>query len=152
MMIKILFICHGNICRSPMAQCIFSYLVEKRGLSDQFVIDSCAISTEEIGNPIYRPAKEMLQKKGIPIIPHRAVQLKKSDYERYDYLIAMDNLNLRNISYIINSDPGRKIHRLLDFTSKGGNVDDPWYSDRFDIAYDDIYTGCTALLDMLTRR
>ena len=144
-MIKVLFICHGNICRSPMAEFILKDLVQKAGRAEEFEIASCATSREEIwngvGNPVYPPAKEELLKHGITCPDRRAVQLQKSDYDRYDYLIGMDGNNIRNMMRILGS--------LLDYTERGGDVADPWYSDRFDIAYRDIYEGCKALLEQL---
>ena len=148
-MIKILFICHGNICRSPMAEFVFKDMVRRRGLEDCFVINSCATSTEEIGNPIYPPAQAELRRRKIPFDGHRAVQLTRQDYENYDMLICMDDMNRRNILHIVGFDGEGKVHKLLDFTNRGGSVDDPWYSDRFDIAYNDICEGCEGLLKYL---
>jgi protein-tyrosine phosphatase len=150
---KILFVCHGNICRSPMAEFIFKNMLAERGLKNEFYVASCATSTEEIwngiGNPVYPPAKAELARHGIGCEGKRAVQLQKSDYEKYDLLIGMDNANLRNMHRMLGGDPQRKIHRLMDFTSRGGEVADPWYSDRFDIAFRDIYDGCEGLLKTL---
>ena len=149
-MIKVLFICHGNICRSPMAEFIFKNLVEKQGIADRFVIASAATSTEEIwngiGNPVYPPAKAELAKHGLSCDGKRAVQLKKSDYDKYDLLIGMDSANIRDMLHILGGDPDKKVHKLMDYTTRGGDVADPWYSRRFDVAYQDIWEGCTALL------
>lgn len=149
-MIKILFVCHGNICRSPMAEFIFKNLVEKQGIADRFVIASAATSTEEIwngiGNPVYPPAKAELAKHGLSCDGKRAVQLKKSDYDKYDLLIGMDSANIRDMLHILGGDPDKKVHKLMDYTTRGGDVADPWYSRRFDVAYQDIWEGCTALL------
>ncbi|MBE6544367.1 MAG: low molecular weight phosphotyrosine protein phosphatase [Ruminococcaceae bacterium] len=145
---RIMFVCHGNICRSPMAEFIMKDLVEKRGLSEEFEINSCATSTEEIGNDIYPPARAELQRRGIKTEKRRAVQLKKEDYDRYDLIICMEDYNLRNIKRIIREDPLSKIKKLLDYKN-GGDVADPWYSGRFDIAYRDILSGCEALLEEL---
>ena len=145
---RIMFVCHGNICRSPMAEFIMKDLVEKRGLSEEFEINSCATSIEEIGNDIYPPARAELQRRGIKTEKRRAVQLKKEDYDRYDLIICMEDYNLRNIKRIIREDPLSKIKKLLDYKN-GGDVADPWYSGRFDIAYRDILSGCEALLDEL---
>ena len=152
-MTKIMFVCHGNICRSPMAEFIFKRLINEKGIADQFVVSSCATSTEEIwngiGNPVYPPAKRELMKHNISCEGKRAVQLKKSDYESYDYLIAMDTNNVRNIMRIIGSDKDEKVYKLMSFTSRGGDVADPWYSGDFETCYNDIYEGCSALLEKL---
>ena len=153
-MVKILFVCHGNICRSPMAEFIFKDLVKKLGIAEQFVIASSATSTEEIwngiGNPVYPPAKAELAKHKLSCDGKRAVQLKKSDYDKYDLFIGMDSTNIRNMLRIFGGDPDRKVHKLMDYTGRGGDVADPWYSGRFDIAYRDISEGCTALLNAVS--
>ena len=149
-MIHVLFVCLGNICRSPMAECIMKEMVAKRGLTEQFYINSAATSTEEWGNPIYPPARRKLQEMGVPIADHRAVQMMAVDYARYDLLIGMDGNNLRAMRRIAGGDPDGKLHRLLDYTGVPGDVADPWYTDDFDAAYDDISRGCQALLDHLT--
>ncbi len=155
-MIKIMFVCHGNICRSPMAEFIFRELVRQQGKGDEFSVCSTATSTEEIwgnvGNPVYPPAKRELEKHGISCEGKRAVQLKKSDYGKYDLFVAMDSMNIRNIGKIFGSDPQGKVHKLLDFTDRGGDVADPWYSGRFDVAYSDIYDGCKALLKSIEEK
>ncbi|MBQ7013278.1 MAG: low molecular weight phosphotyrosine protein phosphatase [Oscillospiraceae bacterium] len=152
-MIKIMFVCHGNICRSPMAEFIFKKMVEEAGLAEQFVIASSATSKEEIwndvGNPVYPPAREELAKHGISCKGKHAVQLKKSDYEKYDLFLAMDSNNIRNISRIFGYDPDKKVRKLLTYAGRTDDVADPWYSDRFDIAYADIYEGCRGLLNAL---
>ena len=154
-MTKIMFVCHGNICRSPMAEFIFKKLIREKGIADQFVVCSCATSTEEIwngiGNPVYPPAKRELMKHNISCEGKRAVQLKKSDYEGYDYLIAMDTNNVRNIMRIIGSDKEEKVYKLMSFTSRGGDVADPWYSGDFGTCYNDIYEGCSNLLEYLCK-
>jgi protein-tyrosine phosphatase len=148
-----MFVCHGNICRSPMAEFIFKRMVAERGLEAEFEIRSSATSTEEIwngmGNPVYPPAKAELAKHGISCDGKRAVQLQKSDYDKYDLFVGMDSANIRNMHRILGSDPESKIHKLMDYTSRPGDVADPWYSDRFDIAYRDIYEGCAGLLESL---
>lgn len=153
-MTRIMFVCHGNICRSPMAEFIFKALVKERGLEDEFVIKSSATSTEEIwngiGNPIYPPAQEELRRQGIPFEKRRAVQLTRSDLDEYDFFIGMDSANIRNMHRILGEGAEKKIYKLMNFTSRGGDVADPWYSDRFDIAYSDIYDGCVGLLNKLT--
>ena len=152
-MIKVMFVCHGNICRSPMAEFIFKKMVEEAGLAEQFVIASSATSKEEIwndvGNPVYPPAREELAKHGISCKGKHAVQLKKSDYEKYDLFLAMDSNNIRNISRIFGYDPDKKVRKLLTYAGRTDDVADPWYSDRFDIAYADIYEGCRGLLNAL---
>ena len=150
-MIRIMFVCHGNICRSPMAEFIMKALV--RESKQEFVIDSSATSTEEIwngiGNPVYPPAKAELALHGLQCEGKRAVQLRREDYEQYDLFVGMDSANIRNMHRILGGDPEGKIHKLMEFTDRGGDVADPWYSDRFDIAYRDIDEGCRALLQYL---
>lgn len=152
-MIKIMFVCHGNICRSPMAEFIFKDMIKRKHLENEFTVASCATSTEEIwgdiGNPVYPPAKAELAKHGISCEGKRAVQLKKSDYDKYDLFIGMDSMNIRNMHRILGSDPEGKIRKLMEFTDRGGDVADPWYSGRFDVAWRDIYDGCEGLLDKL---
>lgn len=153
-MIKILFVCHGNICRSPMAEFVMKKLVREEGLENMFFISSCATSRDEIwngvGNPIYPPAQREMNKQGVPFdSSKRAVQLKTEDYGKYDYLIGMDKMNIRNIMRIIGSDPEGKVYRLMDFTERKGDVADPWYSNRFDTAFNDIYEGCRCLLEKI---
>ena len=153
---KIMFVCHGNICRSPMAEFILKDLTKKRGIADRFVIASSATSTEEIwngiGNPVYPPARAELAKHGLSCDGKRAVQLQKSDYDKYDLFIGMDSANIRNMLRIFGSDPNGKVHKLMDYTDRGGDVADPWYSRRFDAAYQDIFEGCTALLDAIMKQ
>ena len=143
---NILFICHGNICRSPMAEMIMKELVRREGLGDCFNIASCATSTEEIGNPVYPPARAELARRGVPCERRGARQLTRRDYGEYDLLICMDGWNVRNTLRILGSDPQNKVHKLLTYAGRMDDVADPWYSDRFDVAYDDIYAGCTGLL------
>ena len=152
---KIMFVCHGNICRSPMAEFIFKDLISKNGLENRFYIASSATSTEEIyrgvGNPVYPPAKKELEAHGISCDGKRAVQLTKEDYEKYDLFIGMDSANIRNMHIILGADKDGKIKKLLEYAGEDKDVSDPWYSQRFDIAYNDILKGCTALLKYLTK-
>ena len=151
--VKIMFVCHGNICRSPMAEFIFKQMSEEHGIANRFLVVSSATSTEEIwngvGNPVYPPARAELEKHGILCNGKRAVQLQKSDYEKYDLFIGMDSANIRNMHRLLGGDPDGKIHKLMEFTTRGGDVADPWYSERFDVAYRDIYDGCQGLMRSL---
>ena len=151
-MIKILFICHGNICRSPMAEFVMKHLVKEAGLSGQFEIASAATSTEELGNPVYPPARRKLAEHGIRCDGKRARQLTRADYQKYDVLIGMDHANIRNMHRICGGDPEGKIHMLLDYTDRPGSVADPWYTDDFDATWRDAVEGCTGLLKSLTER
>ena len=148
---KILFVCHGNICRSPMAEFVMKDMAAKAGVGERFVIDSAATSTEELGNPVYPPARQELAAHGVFCGPHTARQMTRADYDKYDLLIGMDSANIRNMTRICGGDPERKIHLLLDFTSRPGSVADPWYTDDFGAAYADIVRGCTAFLEHLRR-
>ena len=154
-MIKVLFVCHGNICRSPMAEFIFKNMINKKQLQSDFYIASAATSTEEIwngiGNPVYPPAKKELARHGISCDGKRAVQLKKSDYDKYDYLIAMEERNRRNMLRILGSDPEHKVSLLLDYTDCPGNIADPWYTGDFEITHRDIVKGCEGFLEHLVK-
>jgi len=145
-MYKIMFVCHGNICRSPMAEFIMKKLVADSCLSDRVSISSSATSTEELGNPVYPPARAELARHGIGCEGKFAVQLKKTDYEKYDLFIGMDTANIRNMNRIFGSDSDGKIYKLLSFAGRGDDVSDPWYSRDFDKAYSDINEGCRGLL------
>ena len=145
-MIKVLFICHGNICRSTMSQFVFQDMINKEGLTDQFYIDSAATSREEIGNGPHYGTVNKMREVGIPVLPHRAVQMTKKDYEKYDYLIGMDEANIRNMTRIAGGDPDGKIHMLLDFGKAPRAIADPWYTGNFDVTYRDVKEGCEALL------
>ena len=155
-MTRIMFVCHGNICRSPMAEFIFKSLVSEAGMESDFVISSSATSTEEIwhgvGNPVYPPAKAELARHGISCDGKRAVQLTREDYDKYDLFIGMDSANIRNMYRILGGDPDSKISKMMDYTDRGGDVADPWYSDRFDICFRDISDGCRGLLRWLMER
>ena len=148
-MVKILFVCHGNICRSTMAESIMTHLVNKQNLGSQFQIASAATSREEIGNPPHYGTVGKLRSLGIPVIPHRAVQMTRNDYKKYDYLIGMDQMNIRNMMRILGSDNEHKVFKLLDFGEHPRDIADPWYTGNFDVTYDDIIEGCEALLAYL---
>ena len=147
---NILFVCHGNICRSPMAEFIMKDMLQRRGRADRVRVASCATSREEIrgdvGKPVYPPARAELARHGISCSGKRAVQLTAQDYAAYDLLIGMDRANIRNMQRITGGDPDGKMCRLLEYAGESADVADPWYSDRFDIAYRDIYRGCEALI------
>ena len=145
-MTKILFVCHGNICRSPMAEFIMKDLVRKAGLAGRFHIGSAATSREELGNPVYPPARRKLAEHGIACAGHAARQLTAQDYENYDLLIGMDCENLRNMRHICGGDPDGKLSLLLDHTGRSGNVADPWYTGDFEATWQDVLAGCQALL------
>jgi len=148
---KIMFVCHGNICRSPMAEIIMRDLVMKAGLSDKISVASSATSTEEIGNPVYPPARRELSRHSLSSDGKHAVQLTRADYSKYDYFIGMDSANIRNMHRIFGSDPDSKILKLLDLTESGGDVADPWYTGGFDETYRDCLRGCEALLSLYNR-
>ena len=155
-MISILFVCHGNICRSPMSEFVMKNLTASRNLSQDFYIASAATSTEEIwngiGNPVYPPAREKLAEHGISCAGKRAVQLQRSDYAKYDYLIGMDSANIRNMHRILGGDPEGKIFKLLSFADSDRDISDPWYTGDFDAAYRDVLEGCEGLLKYLLEK
>lgn len=150
---KIMFVCHGNICRSPMAEFVLKEMIKRKGLEDKFVVCSSATSTEEIwngiGNPVYPPVKALLESKGIDPSGKRAVQLKVSDYDKYDLLIGMDSTNIRNMNRMLGGDRDNKIHKLMEYTGSSADVSDPWYTRDFEKCYKDIYKGCEALLNSI---
>lgn len=146
-MIRVLFICHGNICRSPMCEYMMKDLVEKMGIADEFYIESAATSTEEIGNGVYPPAVRKLASVGISCSEKRARRLTKADYDRFDYLIGMEDMNMRNMLRILGNDPEHKLFKLLDFTDHPRPIADPWYTGDFDRTYVDILEGLDAFLD-----
>lgn len=149
MMYRILFVCHGNICRSPMAESIFMHLVSQRHMEQFFHADSAAVSREEIGRSVYPPAQRELARHGVPCIPHHARQMTASDIDAYDLLVGMDASNITRMKHIVNTNDPNKIRLLLSFTNHPRDVADPWYSARFDLAFDDIEAGCKALLSFL---
>lgn len=150
-MIKILTVCHGNICRSTMAESVFTYLVKQKGLEDCFEIDSAATSREEIGNPPHYGTVNKLRQKNIPVVPHRARQMTMTDYEYYDYLIGMDSANIRNMNRISGGDTQGKIYKLPSFAGLSKDIADPWYTGNFDETYEDVLEGCEAFLAFLEK-
>lgn len=146
-MIKILFVCLGNICRSTMAECVMKYLVKEKGLEELFQIDSAGTSDEETGNPVHPGTRRRLQQAGIPCGGHRARQMTAADYVRFDLLIGMEDANLRAMRRIAGGDPAGKIHKLLEYTRRGGDIADPWFTGNFDETFDDVMEGCQALLN-----
>ena len=145
-MTRILFVCHGNICRSPMAEFVMKDLVEKAGLETEFLIESAATSTEEIGNPVYPPARRKLAEHGISCAGKTSRQLIRADYGQYDLLIGMDRANIRNMNRICGGDPEGKLHLLMEFTDRPGDVADPWYTGDFETTWRDVLAGCLGLL------
>ena len=148
-MTRVLFVCHGNICRSTMAQCVLTHLVKERGIQDLFEIESAATSYEEIGNGPHYGTVNKLRQEGIPVIPHKAVRMTKADYEYYDYLIGMDTANIRNMNMIAGGDKDDKIYKMLTFANSGRDVADPWYTGDFDATYRDVLAGCEGFLKEL---
>ena len=147
--IKILFICHGNICRSTMAQSVFQHMVNEAGLANQFIIDSRATSTEEIGNGPHPGTVRKLRKEGIPLVPHRATQIRYQEYKDWDYIIGMDTWNIKNLHRMLKGDPEGKVYKLLAFAGDGRDIADPWYTGNFDETYRDVTEGCQALMTFL---
>lgn len=150
-MIEILFVCHGNICRSPMAEFLMKDMVHKAGLDDKFKIESAAVSREEIGNPVYPPAQRKLAEHGISCANKTARQMTMQDYSEYDYLIAMDESNLQYMQRFVGSDPAGKVSLLPAHANRSGGVADPWYTGDFEKAWQDILEGCTGLMKELTK-
>ena len=151
-MVKIMFVCHGNICRSPMAEFVFAHMLEEKYLSDKFCIASSATSREEIGNSVHSGTKRNLSEVGISCKKKTAVQLTKKDYEVYDYILCMESYNIKNALRIVGDDKDRKIHRLLDFSAQPRDISDPWYTGNFDETYNDITEGCASLLDYILKK
>ncbi len=149
--VRILFICHGNICRSPMAEFVLKQKVAERGLSANFEIASAATSREEIGNPVYPPARRMLQAHGISCAGKTARQMTRAYYDYYDYIIAMDQNNMRNLQRIVGQDVDNKISLLMDYTDTPRDVADPWYTGNFDATWRDVTEGCEALLKWIIK-
>ena len=151
-MIKILFICHGNICRSPMAEFVMKDLVRKAGLEDRFLIASKAARRDELGNDTHYGTKAKLRQMGVPFAKRRATLLDRSDYDAYDYLIGMDEENMRDMLRLFGGDPNGKIYKLLRFADEDRDVADPWYTGNFDETYEDVLKGCTALLRVIGKK
>ena len=151
-MIKILFVCHGNICRSPMAEFVMKDMVRKAGLETRFVIESKAARRDELGNDTHYGTKAKLRQMGIPFAKRRATLLDRSDYDAYDYLIGMDEENMRDMLRLFGGDPNGKIYKLLRFADEDRDVADPWYTGNFDETYEDVLKGCTALLRMIGKK
>lgn len=147
--IKVLFICHGNICRSPMAEFVMKDLIEKEGLSDCIFVASAATSTEELGNDIHYGTRSVLQRYRIPFARRQARQITRADYAEYDYLVGMDSANIRNMQRAFGGDPEGKVYKLLSFAGNGNDVADPWYTGDFETTYRDVQEGCQALLEQL---
>ena len=150
-MTRILFVCHGNICRSTMAEFVMKDMVKKEALAEQFEIDSAATSTEEIGNGVHPGTRRKLAEKGVPCGEHRARQMERGDYDRWDYLIGMDSANIRNMNRICGGDRDGKIHKLLSFAGSGADVADPWYTGDFEATWRDVTAGCAALLEQIKK-
>ena len=150
-MYKIMFVCHGNICRSPMAEFVMKNLVSERGLDGKISVFSSATSTEEIGNDIHPGTRRTLDKYGVKYTRREAVQLERRDYEKYDLFVGMDSANIRNMHRIFGADSKNKVVKLLDLTPHGGDVADPWYTGNFEDTYRDICKGCTALIEKYTK-
>ena len=148
-MIKVLFVCLGNICRSPMAELMFKDMIKKKGLESKFLIESAGTSNEEEGNPVYPPAARKLAEFGISTSGKYARKLTKDDYDKYDYILAMENSNLRNIEKILGKDVDKKVFRLLDLSKNPRDIADPWYTGNFDITYSDIKEGLEAFINFL---
>ena len=150
-MIRIVFVCHGNICRSPMAEFIFKRMISERGVERDFEVSSMAVSAEELGNPVYPPARAELSRHGIGCDGKYAVQIKRSDYEKFDHIICMDDGNQRGLMRLFGGDPDGKIRKLLDFTNRGGDVRDPWFTGNFSETFSDVSDGCEAVYRFLKK-
>lgn len=148
-MIRVAFVCWGNICRSTLSESVFTHKVNALGLGNQFVIDSFATSREEIGNPPHRGTVNKLRQVGIPLVPHRAKQITLADYDEFDYIIGMDGINIKYLNRMLNGDPEGKIYKFLSFTGVDKDIADPWYTGNFDATYEDVIKGCEGFLNYL---
>ena len=151
-MIKVMFVCLGNICRSPMAEFVLKDMVNKKGLSNEFYIKSSATSYEEIGNDIYCGARDKLIQKNIPFTKRKATRLTPGDYNKYDFIIGMEEANIRDIKRIVGEDKENKIYKLLDFSNNPRDIADPWYTGNFEVTYNDIVDGCHSFLESLDKK
>ena len=151
-MLKILFVCHGNICRSPMAEYVMKQMVKDAGLEQRFEIASAATSREDIGNPVYPSAQRELARHGIPCRGHAARQVTRQDYEYFDWLVGMERINIRNMQRIVGGDPQEKMRLLLSFAGSDAEIEDPWYTGRFAEVYDQIEMGCRAMFEFVNGR
>lgn len=150
-MIRVAFVCWGNICRSTLSESVFTYKVKELGLEELFTIDSFATSREEIGNPPHRGTVNKLREVGIPLVPHRAKQISLEDYDKFDYIIGMDEVNIKYLNRILKNDPDGKIYKFLSFSGSGRDIADPWYTGDFDETYKDVIEGCEGFLKYLTK-
>ena len=148
-MVRILFVCHGSICRSPMAKYVLQDMVDRSGIAGDFYIDCAAMTYEEIGNPVYPPVRQVLNSKGINCNGYAARHVRRDEYRDYDYIIGMDAENMRDLNYEFGPDPDDKINRLLDFSDRPRDIDDPWYTRKFDKCYEEVVEGCQGLLKRL---
>lgn len=150
-MIRVAFVCWGNICRSTLSESVFTYKVKELGLEELFTIDSFATSREEIGNPPHRGTVNKLREVGIPLVPHRAKQISLEDYDKFDYIIGMDEVNIKYLNRMLKNDPDGKIYKFLSFSGSGRDIADPWYTGDFDETYKDVIEGCGGFLKYLTK-
>lgn len=144
--VRILFVCHGNICRSTMAQCVFQQMADEAGLADRFLIDSAATTNEELGMPIYPPARDTLKAHGVPVVPHRARRVEAGEACDWDAIVCMDEENVRHLTRILGSEAMGKVRKLLSYAGEDGDVADPWYTRDFEATYRDVVRGCEGLL------
>ena len=151
-MVRILFICHGNICRSTMAQCVMQHMVEQRGEAERYLIDSAATTNEEIGNPIYPPARRKLAEEGVPVLKHRARRIRTDEASSWDYIVCMDEENMRHLRRILGAEGMERVSKLMSWAGSTRDVADPWYTGDFDATYRDVVQGCEALLAHLEER